>query len=159
MGQIEDAIAYLKALKKPNYAEAARRFSVEETTLRRRFLGVTVSREQAHQEHHQLLNKAQEDVLLSYIGKMTDKHIPPTTQIVRNLAEELIGKDVGKNWAAGFIQRHKDRICSIYLRPLDYMCVVAENVVMFKHFYRLILFISAYYEALINKILIKSGYY
>ena len=145
MGQIEDAIAYLEALDKPNYAEAARRFKVQETTVRRRFLHITASRKQIDQEHRQLLNKAQEDVLLSYINKMTDKHIPPTTQIVKNLAEELLGKEVGKNWPALFVKRHKDRISSVYLCSLDKVRAASERPVMFEHFYQLVLFIFALY--------------
>jgi Tc5 transposase DNA-binding domain len=79
-------------------------------------------------------------VLLGYIDRLTDRHIPPTTQIIRNLAEELVNGPVGKNWTARFVQRHKDRISSTYLRPLDRARCSAENSTAFKHFYRLILF-------------------
>ena len=90
MGQIDDAVAYLKAQDVPNYAAAARLYGVQPTTLRRRFLGLATFRPVASSEHHQLLNIAQEEVLLGYIDKMTAKFMPPTTQIIRNLAEELI---------------------------------------------------------------------
>jgi len=155
MDQIERAIEHLNAQDRPCYASAARLFRVQETTLRRRFLRLTVSRQQAAQETHQLLNTAQEDVLLSYIDRLTDKHIPPTTQIVRNLAEEILNKDVGKNWAAGFVERYKDRICSIYLRPLDKARVASENTAMFTHFYTLVLFIFAVFRDMTNKMLVE----
>lgn len=86
MDQMEAAIAHLRASENINYAEAGRLFGIEPTTLRRRFLGVTTSREEATSEHRQLLNNAQEEVILSYIDKMTDKHIPPTVRIIKNLA-------------------------------------------------------------------------
>ena len=95
---MEAAIAHLKAQKQPNYAEAARIFEIEPTTLRRRFLGLTATRTQAISEHCQRLNEAQEEVLLGYIDSLTDRYIPPTTQIVKNLVEEIIGGPIGKNW-------------------------------------------------------------
>jgi Tc5 transposase DNA-binding domain len=139
MDQIDAAMAYLRAQKKPNYAAAARTYGVEPTTLRRRFLGLTRSRALANSEDRQLLNNVQEDTLLGYIDRLTDKHIPPTTQIIKNLAEEILSRPVGKNWPAGFINRHKNRVCSIYLRPLDRARVSSENATVFKHFYRLVL--------------------
>jgi Tc5 transposase DNA-binding domain len=159
MGQIEHAVAFLKAQDQINYAAAARLCGVKPTALRRRFLGVTISKPQAHAETHQLLTPAQEKVLLGYIDRMTNKHIPPTTQIIRNLVEELLGEAVGKNWAAGFIQRHKDYICSVYLRPLDKARVASENAAMFTHFYTLVLVILAVSKTMTNKMLAKSGYY
>ena len=68
---MDDAIAFLKAQDAPNYAAAARLYDVQPTTLRRRFLGLATSRAAASAEHHQLLNTAQEEVLLGYIDKMT----------------------------------------------------------------------------------------
>ena len=86
MAQIDAAVAYLKAQEHPNYAKADRCFKIEPTTLRRRFMGLTTSRVVIDSEHRQLLNNDQEAVLLSYIDRLTDRYIPPTTQIIRNLA-------------------------------------------------------------------------
>jgi hypothetical protein len=141
MGQIDASLAYLKAQKKVNYAAVARLYEVEPTTLRRRFLGKTASRAHADSEFRQRLNNVQEDTLLGYIDRLTDRHIPLTTQIIKNLAEEILGGPVGKNWTAGFVERHKSRICLIYLRPLDRARVSAENAAVFEHFYRLIMLI------------------
>ena len=79
MGQIDDAVAYLKAQDAPNYAAAAKIYNVQPTTLRCRFLGLSTSRAAASAEHHQLLNTAQEDVLLSYIDRMTAQYISLTS--------------------------------------------------------------------------------
>jgi hypothetical protein len=78
MGQMEAAIAYLKDQDVLNYAAVAKLFDVKPTTLRMRFLGISTSRAAAHAEHYQLLNTAQEEMLLSYINKITARHIPPT---------------------------------------------------------------------------------
>ena len=79
MAQIDAAIAYLKAQKKTNIAEAARCFEIDPMTLRRRFLSLCGSREQTNSEYCQLLNNVQEDVLLGYIDKLTAKFISLTT--------------------------------------------------------------------------------
>ena len=75
MAQIDVAMAYLKAQKKTNLTEAARRFEIDPMTFRRQFLGLCGSREQTNSEHRQLLNNVQEDVLLGYIDKLTVKFI------------------------------------------------------------------------------------
>ena len=90
MGKIDAAKDHLIDHKKQKYAAVAKQFNMHDTTLRRRFLGESVSRQQAASDHSQLLNKTQEDVLLGYIDSLTDKHIPLTTQIVRNLGKELL---------------------------------------------------------------------
>lgn len=58
MAQMEATIAHLKAQKQLNYAEAAKIFEIEPTTLRRRFLGLTAPRAQRDPEHRQRLNIA-----------------------------------------------------------------------------------------------------
>jgi transposase-like protein len=78
MDQIDAAMAHLRAQNKQNYAAAARTYGVEPTTLRRRYLAQTRSRVLANLEDRQLLNNVQEDTLLGYIDRLTDKHIFPT---------------------------------------------------------------------------------
>ena len=95
--QMETAIAHLNRQKSLNYAEAARTYGVDSSTLWRRHKGLTVSRAEATSTHHQRLNDVQEDTLLGHIDALTDRHIPPTPQIIKNLAEEIIGKPIGKN--------------------------------------------------------------
>jgi Tc5 transposase DNA-binding domain len=138
-GRIEAAIDQLKSQKTLNYAAAARDHDVHRTTLARRYCGKTVSREEANSTYRQRLNDVQEDTLLRYIDSLTDRHIPPTSQIIRNLAEEILKGPVGKNWTSNFIRRHSDRIDSRYLRPIDRARVSAELIPLFKHFYTLVL--------------------
>ena len=89
--------------------------------------------------HRQRLTHTREDELLRYITALTDRHIPPTTQIITNLAEKLLDGPVGKNWIVRFIRRHSQRIYSRYLRPLNHKRISAESAVVFKHFYQLVL--------------------
>ena len=64
--------------------------------------------------------------------------MPPTSRIVRNLAEEMVGSVVAKNWMAGFVRRHKDRLKSLYLRTIDNMRKKSEYAPVFKLFYHLV---------------------
>jgi uncharacterized protein YjaZ len=69
---------------------------------------------------------------------LTNRGLPPTSQIVRNLAEEMIHRKVGKNWTGQFIQRHKDRLQSLYLRNIDNMRTQAEYAPVIKLFFDLV---------------------
>ena len=143
--RIKAAMDQLDSQEVPNYAAAARAHNIDRTTLMRRYKGKTVSRAEATSTYHQRLNDVQEDTLLRHIDTLTDRHIPPTSQIVRNLAEEILKGPVGKNWTGNFIKRHADRVDSHYLRPLDRARVSAESIPLFEHFYTLVL---SYFAAL-----------
>jgi hypothetical protein len=80
-----------------NYLGTAKRFNVNRVTLMRRFTGTQQNRRIAHAEAHQCLSIAQEETLIGYINSLTDRSLPPTSQIVHNIAEELIGEPIGKN--------------------------------------------------------------
>ena len=64
--------------------------------------------------------------------------VSPTTQIIKNLVEEILKGPVGKNWTSRFIKCHSTRICSLYLRPLDRSRVFVESVTIFERFYVLV---------------------
>jgi hypothetical protein len=97
--QIALAIADLSEQDKPNYSATAKKYPpVDRQTIKRRFLGEQTSRVQANSEIRQCLTLVQEEVLISQINILTARSIPPTSQIVKNLAEEIISsKPVGKN--------------------------------------------------------------
>jgi Tc5 transposase DNA-binding domain len=117
--RIKAVIDQLDSQRTLNYAAAARDYHIDRTTLARRYNGKTVSRVEANSTYRQRLNDVQEDTLLRYIDTLTDRHIPPTSQIIRNLVEEIIKGSMGKNWIENFIKRHIDRINYHYLRPID----------------------------------------
>jgi Tc5 transposase DNA-binding domain len=137
--RIDAALDQLDSQSTLNYAAAARGNHIHPTTLARRYNGKSVSRAEANSKYRQRLNDVQEDTLLRYIDTLTDRHIPPTSQIVRNLAEEILKGPVGKNWTGHFLKRHADRIESRYLRPLDRTRASAESIPLFEHFYTLVL--------------------
>ena len=91
------ALADLANQEYPNFKRTARAFSVNHTTLQRRFDGTQRSYAQCRSETHQKLTSIQEEVLIGYINKMTERSSPPTSQFVKNFAEELCKKPVSKN--------------------------------------------------------------
>jgi hypothetical protein len=94
---INAAMDQLDSQEALNYAAAARAHNIYPTTLARRYNSKTVSRAEATSTYRQQLNNVQEDTLLQYINTLTDRYIPPTSQIIRNLAEEILKGPVGKN--------------------------------------------------------------
>ena len=137
--RIELAIAHLKRQEKPNIMGTAREYGLVESTLRRRFKGQIMSRQAANSIHRQNLTLVQEEVLIGQINRLTDRGLPPTSRIVKNLAEEMIGHPVGKNWTGQFVKRYPDRLHSVYLRNIDKERTNAEYAPMFKQFYDLVL--------------------
>jgi len=63
----------------------------------RRYKGIYASRSEATSLYYKLLTNTQEEALISQTNKLIVHRLPPTSQIVRNLVEEVISRDVGKN--------------------------------------------------------------
>lgn len=59
------------------------------TTLYNRFYGLTVPHAEAIANTRLKLSTAQEKTLMTYINKLSDRGLPPTPSIMRNIAEEL----------------------------------------------------------------------
>jgi hypothetical protein len=122
----------------PNWLGTARRFQVDRTTLQRRFTSTQQDRTTAHVESHQCLSLAQEETLIGYINSLTKRSLPPTSQIVHNLAEELVKRPINKNWVSDFVKRYKDRLHSVYLRTIENKRVKANSIPYLESFYNLV---------------------
>jgi hypothetical protein len=141
--QMALALADLREQAKPNYAGTARKYGLKRVTLYDRATGKSMSHQAATSMYHQRLTNAQEDVLIDRINYLSNRGIPPTSQMVRNLAEEMIGDVVGKNWTGEFVRRHSDKLMSVYLRNIDRARQTAEYVPVFQQFYDLVWLYSA----------------
>src|SRR5947199_6447927 len=140
--RIEAAIADLKSQECVNYAATARKWGLEPTTLRRRFIGQSTTIEEANSKSRQKLISIQEEALIEHVNKLTDRGIPPTPQILKNIAEELAKTKLGHNWVARFCRRHRSRLASVYLRTIDHKRKIADNSRYFRHFFDLVSNIS-----------------
>jgi flagellar motor protein MotB len=137
--QMQLALDACRAVDNPNFSDIARQFPpVHRQTLQRRFDGHQNSRALANSIHRQNLTIEQEEQLIRHINMLTNRGLPPTSSIVRNLAEEMIKRCVGKNWTSGFIKRHQDRLESLYLRNIDNMRTQAKYAPMIELFFDLV---------------------
>ena len=80
-----------------HYANIAREFKYDHSAISRRIRGLTKSKKEANSFWHQCLTIEQEECLIHRINTLTDRGMPPTSHIVRNLAEEIRGGPLGKN--------------------------------------------------------------
>lgn len=136
--RIELAIADLHQQEKPNFLGTAKKYNLNNVTLCRRFRGQQLSKQAAASEYRQCLTFAQEETLIGHINSLTDRGIPPTSHIICSLAQEMIGRPVGKNWTGDFVKRYESRLKSSYLRNIDSQRIKAEYTPSFKQFYDLV---------------------
>jgi hypothetical protein len=135
---MQKALDELKASSKPNISNIADKYGLERTTLSLRVKGKTTSRAEFLSERYQCLTNAQERVLIAQINRLTERGIPPTSQMVKNFAEEMIGRAVGKNWASQFCRRHQSELKSLYLRNIENLRVKGEYGPTYKLIYDLV---------------------
>ena len=108
MGSIDEALAFLESLNTGEsfkYAEVAKQFGVDCTTLSRRHRGVMHSKENQY-ENQRLLNSQQAKTLISYINKLSERGLYPTSEMLRNFAKEISGTKPGKHWPSRFLKKH-----------------------------------------------------
>jgi len=142
--RLELALEDIRKQTSPNWLGTARKFQVDRETLKRRFTGVQQSRSDTNAEFHQCLSTAQEKTLIGYINSLTDRGLPPTSQIVYNMAVELAKRPINKNWVSDFVKRYKDQLSSVYLRTIDNKRVKADSIPSLERFYNLVSLYIAY---------------
>jgi transposase-like protein len=100
------ALAAIDAQGVANYRQIAKDYDLIHTTVMRRWKGQTRSRADFQSEVNQNLTNEQERLLVKQINNLTARSIPPTSQMVKNFAEEMIRRAMGKNWVSDFCRRH-----------------------------------------------------
>jgi Tc5 transposase DNA-binding domain len=129
------ALADLSKQSIPNFLGTSKKYNVNRTTLSRRFKGTQRSQRDFHSESIQCLTAAQEAVVVGFINEFTNRYVPPTSRIVKNVAEEVSKATVSKNWVAQFTRRHKDKLCARYMDTIDSARVKADNIPLLNRFY------------------------
>jgi hypothetical protein len=138
MNSMEKALAALDSAEAINYAATANEFGVHPETLRRHHKGLQQSRQAADFQYKTLLSEQQEIDLLRYIDTLTARGIPPTYQMIWNLGAELTEKEPGKRWAYEFVERHSDRIRSLFLKGEDLSRTKADNEERYGAYFKLV---------------------
>jgi transposase-like protein len=89
------------------YVAIAKKFGVDESTLRRRHQGRCSTHVEAAQEQKNLSTQ-QEEELVKYIKDLTSKGLPSSRAMTQNFASVVAKKEVGKSWVLPFLNKHKD---------------------------------------------------
>jgi uncharacterized protein YoaH (UPF0181 family) len=95
--RIDKAVAAIQRGEFIHYANAAKKYGYSRSAVSRRIRALTKSKKDTISFWQQCLTNEQEEVLIHRINTLTDRGMPPTSHIIKNLAEELRGTKVGKN--------------------------------------------------------------
>ena len=95
--RVDKAVSAIRRGEFTDYSKAAAHFGCHCTAVSKRIRGLTKTRQDANSFYQQCLTIAQEETLIGRINHLTDHGMPPTSAIVRNLAEEIRGQRIGKN--------------------------------------------------------------
>lgn len=134
---MDAAITELESASTPCVAVVARKYGLVTSTLRRRWKGVTVNRDQAI-EDSRFLNSQQEQQLLLHIRQLCDRCLPPTPAIMANIAAQLGSRTPGHNWCSRFVQRHKSELDSRYLDTLDLDRHKSDSATSFEKYFSVV---------------------
>ncbi|KAF2498950.1 hypothetical protein BU16DRAFT_309886 [Lophium mytilinum] len=99
MDQFEAAFAELDLMEKKNFTAVSAKYGIERSTLSKRYQGKTGSKADGYNSQ-KLLSPGKTKALIKYINDLSERGLPPTHQMVRNLASNLIKKMPGIHWVS-----------------------------------------------------------
>jgi hypothetical protein len=134
MAPIDEALKELSLLDKPNITAVANNYGVERSTLSRRYRKVNQAAYVAA-EDKRFLTAQQEQSLVNYINKLTDRGLPPTPAMLRNFAYDLAGKEPGKCWSQRFCKRWNQQLKTGYLTAIDSKRQQADQKASYKRYF------------------------
>jgi hypothetical protein len=88
---MEAALADLRLQDVLNITATAKMHKINRSTLSRRWNKVTRSKEESY-DLMRFLNTIQSKALIKYINDLTERGLPPTVAIVKNIAAKIIGR-------------------------------------------------------------------
>jgi hypothetical protein len=121
MGSISKAIEAMRLRELGDntpVSKYATKYSVDQTTLRRRWKGVQAPRELKDMAQ-QNLSPQQELGLVEYIKELTDLGIPPTRDMIQNFGSAVAERDLSESWVQRFIERNRNHLISRWSTGLD----------------------------------------
>ena len=105
---MELALTDSESQEKPNIRGTVTKHGLVESTLRRRWKGEIVSMAAASSEYKQRLSGPQEEAFIHLINSLTDRGLPPTSRIIRNLASKKLQREEEKlQKAAAAVERQR----------------------------------------------------
>jgi hypothetical protein len=119
------------------YVAIAKRFGIDESTLRRRHQGKCITCVEAAQEQNNLSTQQKKE-LVKYIKDLTSKGLPPTRAMIQNFACVVAKKEVGKSWVLRFLNRHKDTLLLKWSTEMDSNQHKADSYEKYKLYFNLL---------------------
>ena len=118
----------LPRLRRGDITKIASKFDIKRNTLSDHYHGKHQTIES--RENHQILTNEQEEALIQWIGKLTNRGFPPESQLLRQKVIQLrldmcppgqqhLLQPLGVNWVTTFWKRHQDLLGHSRLRRID----------------------------------------
>jgi hypothetical protein len=115
---MDAALADLRSEDGLKISDVARKHRISRSALSKRIHAKTSSKARGY-ESQRMLSDKQEEELVNYIHHLCERCLPPTPKIVANIAQELCGRRLSKNWPSRFVARHKHVLDARYLNTID----------------------------------------
>ena len=84
------------------------------------------------------LSTIQLKALIKYINDLTERGLPPTVQMVRNLAARIAGKQPGNHQTACWLAAHKNELKLGYLPPINIAWKKADSALYYSLYFKLL---------------------
>ncbi|KAF2621503.1 hypothetical protein BU25DRAFT_354172, partial [Macroventuria anomochaeta] len=66
-----------------------------------------------------LMHPRNEAELVQYIRGLTEQHLMPTRQMLKNFAAPVIGREPSKFWVTDFLNHNKDTLITAWTTPME----------------------------------------
>jgi Tc5 transposase DNA-binding domain/DDE superfamily endonuclease len=140
MGSIEAALAAIESLglgESINYAKIAKEYRANRSTLSRRHRAKTQPRK-VKAINQQRLSPQQEQELIRYIKKLTERGLPPTRQMIQNFAASIARTSVSISWVDQFIKRNSTELISRWTTGIDSNRHKADSEAKYRLYFQLL---------------------
>ncbi|KAF1351746.1 hypothetical protein EJ07DRAFT_183649 [Lizonia empirigonia] len=109
---VKEAVAEGRATRHRDnfqYTKLAEKHGVTRSTLTRQLNGECASKEDQALKQ-QLMHPRDEAELVQYIRGLTEQHLMPTRQMLKNFAAPIIGREPLDSWVTNFINRNSNTL-------------------------------------------------
>ena len=118
---MEAALAAIESLgpgEQLSYRQISKKYGCDRATLARRHQNQSVTRS-LEAQNRQALHPQQEQELLLYIKRLTERGLPPTRAMIRNFGSQIAKRELGVQWVNRFVKRHPNDIISKWATSMD----------------------------------------
>ena len=150
MTGIKEAVAEVESIpqgEKILWSKIADKHGVVRSTLTRNAMGETRPFKEAVITRY-ALTPQQEEELVKYIEALTDRHLPPTRQMIQNFASEIARTQLSESWVSRFLNRHPDRLTVKWSDPMTAERHNAESHEKYKEYFDILQLKINQYEVL-----------